>query len=32
MGREARKHVLKEYSLKAYAKKYAAIIKKLGAS
>jgi glycosyltransferase involved in cell wall biosynthesis len=32
MGREARKHVLSEYSLKVYAKKYAAIIKKLGAS
>ncbi len=31
MGREARKHVLSEYSLKVYAKKYAAIIKKLGA-
>jgi glycosyltransferase involved in cell wall biosynthesis len=32
MGRAARRHVLSEYSLKVYAKKYAAIIKKLGDS
>ena len=32
MGKDARSHVLNEYSLKAYAKKYAALIKKLGTS
>jgi glycosyltransferase involved in cell wall biosynthesis len=32
MGREARSHIVSQYSLKTYAKNYATVIKKLGAS
>ena len=32
MGREARKHIVNQYSSKAYAKNYAAVIKKLWVS